>query len=152
MPEHPQEQLTSYVDGALSQTEAAEVAAHLAECPTCRDTVADLMGVRSLLHRVSVPSPHPSLLPRTLARLGGARRRPVPLLRRFAVAGAVLAAGLLLLQVRLLPPQMSPQARNWFFQTHARLSAIHPMADVSLASYLSTPLPYASDEVNAEGR
>ncbi len=152
MANHPYDQLTGYVDNALSQREAAEVAAHLAECDVCRDTVADLMAVRGLLARASVPVPHPSLLLRTMARLAEVQPRRIWVPRWLVAAGAVLAAALLALQVRVLPPQMSTEAQTWFYRSHAQLSTNHPMADVSLTSYLSTPLPYQPiDEVSIEG-
>lgn len=152
MADHPYDQLTAYVDGALSQGEAAEVAAHLAECESCRDTVADLVAVRGLLARVQTPVPHPSLFPRTMARLAEVRPRRMRVPRWLVAAGAVLAMAALALQVRVLPPQMSEEAQTWFYRSHAQLSATHPMADVSLTSYLSTPLPYQPiDEASVEG-
>jgi hypothetical protein len=36
---HPQEQLSGYVDGTLGTEERAEVDAHLATCPTCREEI-----------------------------------------------------------------------------------------------------------------
>lgn len=152
MANHPYDQLTAYVDGALSQSDAAEVAAHLAECESCRDTVADLAAVRGLLARVHVPAPHPSLLPRTLAYLAEVRPQRTLVPRWLVAAGAVLAVAALALQVRLLPPQMGEETQRWFYRSHAQLSATHPMADMSLTSYLSTPLPYPPiDEASQEG-
>jgi len=142
---HLREQLTAYVDGTLSQAEAAAVAAHLAECAACRDTAADLLAVRKLLASLPAPAPPPALLPRTLARLPR-RRRAAGFLPRLVVAAGAAGLLFLALQVRLLPAQMGAQARTWFFRSHAQISAAHPMADVSLASYLSTSLPYAPPE------
>jgi len=137
------------VDATLSQTEAAEVAAHLAECDPCRETVADLIAVRNLLAGISTPGAHPSLLPRTLARLPQARRRRTSLAPRVVAAGAAVLLLSVGMQVRL-PGRMGAQARNWLFQSHAQIASAHPMADLALSSYLGTSLPYTLDLEDSE--
>src|SRR2546427_9391990 len=95
------DQLSAYLAGILTPEEAAAVASHLAECAECRGTLDDLQAVRNLLRAVPDRAPHPSLLPRTLARVGAAHRKVAP---RWMIAAAGAAVGLaLLLQVRLLP-------------------------------------------------
>lgn len=142
MDAHPAEHLTAYADGALTPEEAAEIAAHLASCASCREMLDDLVAVRELLRSIPDPLPHPAALPRTLARL---QRRRIPRwLAGWAVIGAVAAAALLLLQVRVLPPLHDPGTSAWYFQQHARLSSTQPMADLTLSSYLSSGLPYGA--------
>jgi len=139
---HLTDQLSAYLDGTLTPEEAAAVASHLAECAECRGTLDDLQAVRNLLRVVPDRAPHPSLLPRTLARVGAApHRKAAP---RWMIAAAGAAVGLaLLLQVRLLPtPHTDRAAGIWYFQQHAVFAAAHPMTDVALASYLSSVLPY----------
>lgn len=142
MEAHFSDQLTGYVDGILRPEEAATVAAHLAECSDCRVILDDLLAVRKLLRSLPEHAPHPSLLPRTLPRL---ETRPVRrMLPRWIVATMVGAAALALaLQLPLLPrPHPDQSASVWYFQRHAEFSSTHPMADTTLASYLSTVLPY----------
>jgi anti-sigma factor RsiW len=139
---HLTDQLTAYLDGALTPEEAATVAAHLAECPECRGTLDDLQAVRNLLRTVSAQPPHPALLPRTFARLEHVQaQRSVP---RWLIATATTVAGLiLLLQLRLpAAPLGNRVSALWYFQQHAAFAAVHPMADVTLTSYLSSVLPY----------
>ncbi len=139
---HLTDQITAYLDGTLTPEEAAAVAAHLAECAECRGTLDDLQAVRNLLRAVPHRTPHPSLLPRTLARLDATMaRRTRP--RWLIAAVTAVAAAVLLLQVRLLPaPHPDRAAGIWYFQQHAEFAVTHPMADVTLAAYLSSALPY----------
>jgi len=139
---HLTDQLSAYLDGTLTPEDAAAVASHLAECAECRGTLDDLQAVRNLLHTVPSRAPHPSLLPRTLAGLGGAAHRRATPWWMIAAAGTALGLALLL-QVRLLPaPHPDRAAGLWYFQQHAVFAAAHPMSDVALASYLSGVLPY----------
>jgi len=139
---HLTDQLSAYMDGTLTPEEAAAIASHLAECAECRGTLDDLQAVRNLLRAVPDRAPHPSLLPRTLAGVDASVRRKVA--PRWMIAAAGAAVGLaLLLQVRLLPTSHSDRATGtWYFQQQAVFAAAHPMADVALASYLSSVLPY----------
>jgi anti-sigma factor RsiW len=143
MREHPSDVLSAYIDGVLSQEDAAAVAAHLAECEQCHDIVTDLAKVRTLLRSAPAPVPHPAMLPRVLSRLGArtARRHGV-LGWRLAVIGAAAAAALAL-QWPLLPAPRA-DAESWvaFFQRHAEMSLTHPMTDVTLTSYLTSSLRY----------
>lgn len=53
----------AYVMGALSRADRQEFEAHLAECPTCRDAVADLGALPGLLGRLSAEDAVPLLGP-----------------------------------------------------------------------------------------
>lgn len=88
----------AYVLGALPAAERPAFEAHLAECPDCRQTVADLAGIPGLLARVSPadladPLPVPdTLVPgllRAVRRSGRRRRLVVGLLSAAAVVLAV---------------------------------------------------------------
>lgn len=140
---HLSHELTGYLDGTLTAEEASGVAAHLAECTECRVALDDLRAVRSLLRTVPPILPHPAALSRTLSRIALVEtRRTVP---RWLIAVATMAAGIgLLLQLRVptAPPQSTRVSPLWYFQQQAEFAAAHPMADVTLTSYLSSALPY----------
>jgi predicted anti-sigma-YlaC factor YlaD len=55
---HPEEQLSGYVDGTLETDERAEVDAHLATCPTCREEIElSTRAVTMLRELPEVPVP-----------------------------------------------------------------------------------------------
>jgi predicted anti-sigma-YlaC factor YlaD len=55
---HPEEQLSGYVDGTLETEERAEVDAHLATCPTCREEIElSTRAVTMLRELPEVPVP-----------------------------------------------------------------------------------------------
>ena len=85
----------AYVVGALSAAERAEFETHLAQCPDCRQTVAELAGIPGLLSRVSpddlsdtAPVPD-TLVPGLLRAVRRSSRR------RRLVMGALSAAAVL---------------------------------------------------------
>ncbi len=96
-----------YVLGAIEPAERAQLDAHLAECPGCREELADLAGLPALLHRVPVaearlladggqrlPAPPPDeLLHSLLDRVSGVRRARRWRSLAAAAAVAVLALG-----------------------------------------------------------
>lgn len=140
---HLSSELTAYLDGALTAEEASLVAAHLAECAECRGTLDDLRAVRNLLHRAPSLRPDPAALTRTLAGIARVETRQI--FPRWLIAVATTAAGIaLLLQLRVptAPPQNNRVSPLWYFQQQAEFAAVHPMADVTLTSYLSSALPY----------
>lgn len=141
MSEHPGDRLTAYLDGALPSKEAAELAAHLAECAHCHGMLEDLLAVRRVLRAVPDPRPHPSLLPRTLARLEARRHRRT--LSQWIAAGAALAALAAALNLPFLPGlEGGPRGAHPHVRHHAEIVVSHPLADITLAGYLSSALPY----------
>lgn len=46
MTQHPTDELSGYVDGEVSSTRMAEIAAHVAECADCAKVVVDLHAAR----------------------------------------------------------------------------------------------------------
>jgi hypothetical protein len=84
----------AYVLGALPAGERSEFETHLATCPDCRQTLADMAGIPGLLSRVTpadladdaVPLPD-TLVPGLLRAVRRSGRR-----RRLAVAGLSAAA------------------------------------------------------------
>jgi anti-sigma factor RsiW len=100
---HPETELVPYLRGELAAADARRMAAHLAGCPACRES---LEASRELLSRLreTVPAPPPVQWARYRAELAtklehhrqrrgaGAWWRPVPL-----TASAVLAGILVLL-------------------------------------------------------
>lgn len=113
------EQLGAYALGALDEREAAELAAHLAGCATCRRELAELESVRDLLGELppeamldGPPDDGDLLLQRTLRQVrsetrGYARRRPL-LAAAAAVAAVALLGGGVLLGQRFTAPVVQP--------------------------------------------
>ncbi len=64
MNEHPELQLSAYLDEALSPAERAAVAAHLDGCAVCRRRVADLRVTSRLVAALPALVPTRSLVPR----------------------------------------------------------------------------------------
>jgi anti-sigma factor RsiW len=138
---HPDADLSAYVDGALTPEEATRIAAHLATCPACRAVAEDLRAVRSLVRSVPEPEPDPGALARTLRHVEDSRIH-----RRSgwgAVWVAAAAAGLaLLLQLPWVPVPRSDAAEEAVqLRYHARVTLAHPMAEVAVATFLSSALP-----------
>lgn len=137
--EHPGDLLSAYVDSALTDREATEVAAHLAECAACREAVADVRAVRRLLAAVPHPQPEPELLGRFLA---SAHQPPQARIGPWLVAAAAFV---------LVAPRI-PQSPVTFpslmddLQDHARLTAHNPLREVGLDSFLSTLLSQPREE------
>ncbi len=116
---HPEEQLAGYIDGSLTETERAEVDAHLATCATCREEV-ELAGravsaLRDLPEEpvpvgvtgpvlteigAKAPSREPSRAP---ARAGG---------HRFQWAAGLAAAAVLVAAVAVALPKLSQQGTS----------------------------------------
>ena len=89
--------LSAYFDGELAEVERDRVAAHLAECPTCRDTLDGMSRLSQLLH-----GGRQSDLPKGLWRrieavaTQGTRPRITSRLRPWFVRAASIAAGFVL--------------------------------------------------------
>ncbi len=67
---HPVEDLTAYLDGALSSEERTRVAEHLARCGACRTEHDRLAGTLAALSRLPPPPlPSPAFEQRFYARL-----------------------------------------------------------------------------------
>jgi anti-sigma factor RsiW len=102
--QHPLEELTAFVDGALAPERTAEVEDHLAGCSTCREQVTRLRGAVAVLAALPpAPDLPPFLGVRLEARLREERVRPagvrrwlaaVPRVRLLAAAGGLAAAAL----------------------------------------------------------
>lgn len=137
---HPGDRLTAYVDGTLRPEEATEVAAHLAACRACHGVLEDLTALRRLLRALPEPEPHPWVLPRVLARIDARRRRRARL--RWTVAAA--CAGVLLVVALHLPVDRGAERSlpGAHFRQHAEASMLHPLADITLAGYLTDAWPY----------
>ena len=61
---HPREQLSAYLDGALTPAERTAVDTHLDTCRECRARLAELRGVANLLRSLTDPLPSRRLVPR----------------------------------------------------------------------------------------
>ncbi|MGY2875427.1 hypothetical protein ACVW00_002617 [Marmoricola sp. URHA0025 HA25] len=87
----------AYVLGALPASERPAFEAHLAGCPDCRQSVAELAGIPGLLARVSTddladPVPVPdTLVPRLLRAVRRSSRRRRLLVASLGAAAVVLA-------------------------------------------------------------
>lgn len=114
--------LSAYADSEASNTEAAMVEAHIAECPNCASDLAFLRSTAVTLSGVPEVSPPPAMReaifaatvsrPTLAERIGSAVRRalsPVPA-RYGALAAAGAAAALTMVAVRNDSPLPSPVA------------------------------------------
>ena len=134
----------AYVLGSLSSDDRREFEAHMAQCPDCRDSVADLSGVPALLSRLDraevsaisesgtagagEPEMSPELLPSLLATVRWRRRR-VRLVTWVAssAAAVVLAIGVFV-------------GVQGYTQTHTQqvTASARPMAQVGTTLLTST--------------
>ena len=103
--------LSDYVDGELSDAEQRQVAAHLADCPACRATVADLEAVVARARSLPAAEPAADLWSGIAARLeprapqAAEVRRSVSLsLPQLLAASVLLAAASGWLATRLVAP------------------------------------------------
>jgi Putative zinc-finger len=124
---------SDYLEGQLEQARRTEVEAHLDECATCRELVADLRQVMELCRSAEVVEPAPWLVPKILLATIGERKPTLrerldaffqPVLRprvAYSVAMAVFsisiiinAAGVNLRDLTLA--DLNP--RNWAYQAN----------------------------------
>jgi anti-sigma factor RsiW len=82
------ERVTAYVDGALDETQRAEVEAHLASCAACREQESFERALGARLRALPPVEPRPGLEDRVRRRL----RRRSPLRILLPLAAAVLLA------------------------------------------------------------
>ena len=61
---HPFDDLSAYLDSALSSEAQAKVKAHLDTCALCRTRLAELRGTARLIAALPIPVPSRSLVPR----------------------------------------------------------------------------------------
>lgn len=89
--------LSVYFDGELAEMERGRVAAHLAECPTCRDALDGMSRLSQLLH-VGRRSDLPKSLWQRIEAVAtqGTRPRVTFLSRLWFVRAASIAAGFVL--------------------------------------------------------
>lgn len=103
----------AYLLGSLSPAERREFEDHLAECPDCRASVAELAAVPGLLARVPASEVEPveeaphDMLPRLVI---AARRHRIRV--RALTGGIVLAAAAAAVAVTLVLPQLLPLNRQ----------------------------------------
>jgi anti-sigma factor RsiW len=132
----------AYVLGSLSAADRREFEAHMADCPACREAVAELSGMPGLLSQLDrsevaaiseadqkSPELSPDLLPSLLATVRRGRRRSRLITwSAAAVAAAVLAIGVFVgvagHSVTSAPPQTTISAQ--------------PMAQVGTTALTST--------------
>lgn len=79
--------LEAFVDGEL--TDAPDVVAHIAQCPTCQAEIARLRQLNALLHEAETSIVAPETLSQ---RLRAATPRPAPIRRRALIGGLAAAA------------------------------------------------------------
>ncbi|MBO0864501.1 MAG: zf-HC2 domain-containing protein [Mycobacterium sp.] len=111
----------AYVLGSLSPTDRREFEAHMADCPPCREAVAELSGMPALLSQLDrsdvaalnedIPEVSPELLPSLLATVRWRRRRSrLVTWSCSAAAAVVLAVGVLIGVMGHSPTSLPPQA------------------------------------------
>lgn len=101
-PRHPTERLSEYLDGGLGSVDRREVADHLAGCPTCAATLADLEAITRAAAALEEQPPTNDLWPGIERRLGTRTAEPevVPFKssrRRISFTWPELAAAAVLL-------------------------------------------------------
>ncbi|HTD63750.1 MAG TPA: zf-HC2 domain-containing protein, partial [Verrucomicrobiae bacterium] len=64
---HPFDDLSAYLDGALSPEARTSVQAHLDTCAVCRTRLAELRATARLIAALPMPVPSRSLVPRVSA-------------------------------------------------------------------------------------
>lgn len=129
----------AYVLGSLSASDRREFESHMADCPACREAVAELSGMPALLSQLDrsdvaalsndEPSSTPNLLPSLLATVRSRRRRSrLVTWTCSAAAAVVLAIGVLVGVTGHFPTSPPPQTS---------VSAL-PMAQVGTTALAST--------------
>lgn len=90
------ELISAAVDGTLSETEAARLQSHLAQCADCRSLLRDMQDLHAALRSLPAPEPPADLTDRILANLAADNvtafpaKRAAPW-RRWAASAAVVA-------------------------------------------------------------
>jgi anti-sigma factor RsiW len=106
----PNRRLSEYLDGVLGAAQQEEIERHLAACPACSETLAELRRVVQRAQALDDHPPRTDLWPDVAAAIGVSpgRRRvsfTVPQLAAAAVALSLLSAGAAWLALR---PRVSP--------------------------------------------
>jgi anti-sigma factor RsiW len=97
--EHPEEQLSAYIDGELGGRQAEAVARHLTACPQCSEALEELRGTKTMLSVLPREAPSRSFVlgPEHARPAAPARAQPRRSSFSFAPAvAATLLIGLLL--------------------------------------------------------
>jgi Putative zinc-finger len=119
---HVQDQLLDFAYGELSADQARGVEAHVSECPSCRQALDEIRGVRQVMAKLAQPSAPPEGLDSLLAYAEQAARRaragapPKPTWwRRWIVPVGGLAAavtfGIVAHEVSKAPHLQNPRER-----------------------------------------
>lgn len=99
--------LQAYFDNELGPIAAAELEAHLAGCPGCRDALARLTEIREAI-AAAPPERAPDSLRLRVGKLGlGASDRPTGTGRRPFLEGASIGAAAAVLAALLIGPQLT---------------------------------------------
>jgi hypothetical protein len=133
----------AYVMGALSAEERRAFEAHLEECPSCTENVAELSGLTDLLDMVPLArvlqpgadrEPPPELLLPRLIRTARAerRRRSLRLVASGAVAASLVALAVV---VGVTQSRTSPPAGVSVAMTPVRPAAVTARLDVTPAAW-----------------
>jgi hypothetical protein len=133
----------AYVMGALSADERRAFEAHLAECPRCAQSVAELSGLTDLMDKVPLArvlepgadrEPPPDLLLTRLLRTARAerRRRSLRLVASGAVAASLVALAVV---VGVTQSRTSPPAGVSVAMTPVRPAAVTATLDVTPAAW-----------------
>jgi anti-sigma factor RsiW len=99
------ERVTGYVDRALDPEATAEVLAHIAACPQCREQAEFEQSLRGRLRAIAQEEPTQELVRRVLQ--GAKKRRPSVL--RFSLPAAASLAALLIVGARASAPLLSAE-------------------------------------------
>ncbi len=129
-----EELLVDYADGALDQSDADKVAAHLAQCPNCRDTLSALHDSLKLAKAIWQDNLDRTASAKTHGRLLTWRKYAA-----IAASVAILAATALISQSQSPPKQPEPTLAQIEQQIEQSASAARLLAAADmLAPYTQT--------------
>jgi hypothetical protein len=110
------DELNRFLDHDLSPAERAQAEAHLATCPECRATLADMQALATLLHELPEIGPPRSFQlgpeyarrPSFWSRLGAMLTPMLPAMRAATVALALMLGGVTAFRIIDEPPTTGP--------------------------------------------
>ncbi len=129
--------LSEYIDGSVTDTEKAEIEAHVRDCPACSDALRELLKTLEHIKTVEEVKPTASKTGEIMAGLGAEEERKKPFLRKLflpiRVKLSVQALALLFLTIiaiylyrNIPPPAGLPEAPSESFSAGRSPSALVP--------------------------
>jgi len=129
---HPEEDLSSYVSGELSEAERNQIEEHLRSCAECAEKVAEIRHLNEVLSEADVLEPSPYFTKRVLAGVDEEKkiiafRSRRTILWLAAAASIVFVVFLLSIQKETNPPA---PISHWKPPAHSTGSPVPPVTTV----------------------